>query len=72
MARPLRLEFAGALYHLTAHGNSRSEIFAHDEDRRGFLELLGKEIAQLGRRCYAYCLMSNQRSCGRAYRHHRI
>lgn len=59
MARPLRLEFAGALYHLTARGNARSEIFADDEDRRVFLELLGKEIAQQGWRCYAYCLMGN-------------
>mgnify|MGYP001570858843 FL=1 len=59
MARPLRLEFAGALYHLTARGNARGDIFLDDEDRRLFLELLGKEIAQQGWRCYAYCLMSN-------------
>ncbi len=43
MARPLRLEFAGALYHLTARGNARAAIFADDEDRRLFLELLGRE-----------------------------
>ena len=45
MARPLRLEFAGALYHLTARGNARADIFADDEDRRLFLELLGKETS---------------------------
>jgi len=59
MSRPLRLEFAGALYHLTARGNAHGDIFADDEDRRLFLELLGKEISQQGWRCYAYCLMGN-------------
>jgi hypothetical protein len=43
MARPLRLEFAGALYHLTARGNARADIFADNDDRRLFLELLGKK-----------------------------
>ena len=59
MARPLRLEFAGALYHLTARGNARADIFLNDDDRALFLELLGKEISQQGWRLYAYCLMSN-------------
>jgi putative transposase len=59
MARPLRLEFAGALYHLTARGNARGEIFLDDADRLLFLERLGKEIEQQGWRCYAYCLMGN-------------
>ena len=59
MARPLRLEYAGALYHLTARGNAGANIFRHDDDRRLFLELLGKEITQQGWRCYAYCLMDN-------------
>jgi len=53
VARPLRLEFAGALYHLTARGNARSRIFRDDRDRRLFLELLGKEVAQQGWRLYA-------------------
>jgi hypothetical protein len=34
MARPLRLEFAGALYHLTSRGNRREMIFESDDDRR--------------------------------------
>lgn len=59
MARPLRLEFAGALYHVTARGNARQKIFLADEDRHGFLDLLGKEIDQQGWLCYAYCLMDN-------------
>jgi REP element-mobilizing transposase RayT len=53
------LEFAGALYHLTARGNARADIFSDDEDRRLFLELLAQEISQQGWRCYAYCLMDN-------------
>jgi putative transposase len=56
MTRPLRLEFAGALYHLTARGNRQEAIFLDDRDRRRFLELLGKEIQQQGWLCYAYCL----------------
>ena len=59
MTRPLRLEFAGALYHVTARGNARQKIFLADEDRHGFLDLLGKEIDQQGWLCYAYCLMDN-------------
>lgn len=53
MARPLRLEFSGALYHLTARGNARADIFVDDEDRQLFLDLFGKEIQQRGWRCYA-------------------
>ncbi len=59
MARPLRIEFPGALYHLTARGNARQDIFHDDEDRDDFLRLLGREIQQQRWRCYAYCLMSN-------------
>ncbi len=59
MARPLRLEFPGAVYHLTARGNARQDIFLDDQDRAGFLALLGREIIQQRWRCYAYCLMGN-------------
>ncbi len=59
MSRPLRLEFPGAVYHLTARGNAREDIYGDGADRRYFLELLGREIAQQHWRCYAYCLMSN-------------
>ena len=59
MARPLRLEFAGALYHVTARGDRQEPIFLDDHDRRTFLDLLGKEVMQQGWRCYAYCLMEN-------------
>src|SRR5260221_14598172 len=59
MARPLRLEFARALYHLTARGDRQKPIFVNDNDRRTFLELLGKEVKQQQWICYAYCLMDN-------------
>ena len=59
MVRPLRLEFAGALYHITARGNARQAIFNDDHDSKVFLEFLGREVTQQGWNCYAYCLMSN-------------
>ncbi len=59
MARQLRLEFPGALYHLTARGNAREAIYRDDVDRKLFLALLGREIEQQGWQCYAYCLMDN-------------
>lgn len=59
MARQLRLEFAGALYHVTARGNARQAIYADDQDRAHFLDLLAREIVQQRWRCYAYCLMDN-------------
>ncbi len=59
MARPLRLEFPGALYHLTARGNARQEIYLSDADRRGFLSLFGAVCERFGWRCHGYCMMSN-------------
>ena len=64
MARPLRLEFPGALYHITSRGNARQEIFLSDDDRTSFLNLLGREVEQLRWRCYAYCLMGEWRIKG--------
>ncbi|HEX9983693.1 MAG TPA: transposase, partial [Thermoanaerobaculia bacterium] len=40
MARPLRLEFAGALYHITSRGNDQRDIYLDDDDRLNFLLLL--------------------------------
>src|SRR3972149_8400468 len=59
MARPFRLEFPGALYHITSRGNARQEIFLDDDDRTNFLNLLGREVEQQRWNCHAYCLMSN-------------
>ena len=59
MARRLRLEYAGALYHLTARGNERRAIFRNDIDRQRFLALLACEIKEKRWRLHAYCLMDN-------------
>jgi len=59
MSRPLRIEYPGALYHVTSRGNVRDDIYLCDEDREKFLELCADEVGQQGWRCYAYCLMDN-------------
>jgi REP element-mobilizing transposase RayT len=59
MARPLRIEFEGALYHITSRGNARAPIFLDDEDRELFLQLLQEVINRFDWLCHAYCLMDN-------------
>lgn len=59
MARPLRIQFPNALYHVTSRGVARCAIFADDEDRRAFLELLARELDRSRWLCHAYCLMPN-------------
>jgi putative transposase len=60
MSRPLRIEFAGAVYHVSACGNSSQPIFLKDGDRRQFLQLFGREIAQHRWLCHGYCLLTDQ------------
>lgn len=78
MARPLRIEFAGALYHLTSRGDRREDIFVDDEDRKAFLDVFEDACERFGWVCHAYCLMSNhyhllvetrEASLGRGMRH---
>jgi len=59
MARPLRLELAGGLYHVTSRGNRREAIYEDDDDREAGLSLLGKVCNRFNWRCHAYCLMDN-------------
>ena len=59
MARPLRIEFAGALYHVTARGNACENIYTDDDDREVFLKLLEKAYNRYDWYCHAFCLMSN-------------
>src|SRR5438093_5381003 len=59
MARPLRLEFSGAIYHLTARGNARQKIFFSDADRQLFIDTLAGVVFRYGWICHAYCLMAN-------------
>jgi len=59
MARPLRLEFSGALYHVTARGNRQEDIFEDDKDRKNFLSIFQAVCERFNWVCHAYCLMSN-------------
>ena len=59
MARPVRIEFAGALYHITSRGDRREAIYEDDTDRFRFLEVLGEVVERFNWRCHAYCLMTN-------------
>jgi REP element-mobilizing transposase RayT len=59
MARPLRVEFAGAVYHVTARGNTQQPIWLDDADRRLFLKTLAEVVDRYAWLCHAYCLMPN-------------
>ncbi len=59
MARPLRIEFSGAKYHITARGNSQQDIYLSDEDRESFLKLIHTATERYHWYCHVYCLMSN-------------
>jgi putative transposase len=59
MARPLRIEFDGALYHLTSRGNERKPIFKDLTDRALFLNTLSEVKERFHWLCHAYCLMDN-------------
>jgi REP-associated tyrosine transposase len=59
MARPLRLEFADALYHISARGNRRERIFVGDADRARLLELLVRSLGRFEVELHAYVLLPN-------------
>ena len=59
MARPLRIEFPGAIYHVTSRGDRRESIFEDDEDRRTLLAVLAQTMARFDANVLAYCLMDN-------------
>ena len=59
MARPLRIEFPGALYHVTSRGDRRERIFDDDGDRTMFLEILASVAERYHWLCHGYCLMDN-------------
>lgn len=59
MARPLRLEFDGALYHVTARGDRGEDIYDDNEDREAFLTLLASVAERFNWLIHAYCLMGN-------------
>ncbi len=59
MARPLRIEYPGALYHITCRGNARQKIFLVDPDRELFLDVLAQVRERFNWRCHTYCQMTN-------------
>lgn len=59
MSRPLRLDHAGALWHVTSRGNERREVFVDDEDRREFVRVLGRAVDLFGWKLHAWVLMGN-------------
>ncbi len=59
MVRPLRIEYPGAVYHVTARGDRREPIANDDTDRTRFLEILGHALQRFSAQAWAYCLMGN-------------
>jgi putative transposase len=59
MARPLRIEYDGAVYHVTSRGNARKPIYRDDTDRGTFLDVLHKVNEKFNWLCHAHCLMNN-------------
>lgn len=59
MARPLRIQFPGAFYHVTCRGNEHRQIFRHSDDQLRFLQLLRESLETYRVILYAYVMMSN-------------
>lgn len=59
MSRPLRIEYAGAVYHVTSRGNEKKTVFKDDADRPNFLNTLQHVNKRYNWICHAYCLMTN-------------
>ncbi len=59
MARPLRIEYPGAFYHVTSRGNEGKKIYNSDKDKERFLHYLNNAHQRFGILIHAYCLMGN-------------
>lgn len=59
MSRPLRLELAGGVYHVTSRGDGREDIYLSDADRRAWLEVFGQACKRYNWVCHAWCQMTN-------------
>jgi putative transposase len=59
MARPWRIQYPDAVYHVTSRGNDQGSIFITDHDRKDFLGLLGEGVKRFNLEVFAFCLMSN-------------
>ena len=60
MPRKLRIEYAGAMYHVMSRGDQREAIFQDDEDRQKFLMTLGEACQKTEWQVHAYCLMRGE------------
>ena len=63
MARPLRVEYPGAYYHVINRGNNQEKIFKNDRDREKFLQYLEIARERFSIIFHTYCLMSNHFLC---------
>jgi hypothetical protein len=68
MARPLRLDFAGAVWHLTSRGNGGQRIFGCDDDRLDFLALLAEARRRFNWLIFTYTLMTSHFLCAAAHK----
>ena len=59
MARPLRIELSGGLYHVTSRGDRREDIYLSEDDRRSWLEIFNQVCERFNWVCHAYCQMTN-------------
>ena len=59
MPRPLRMEYAGAIYHVMSRGNRRDKIFRDRPDYERFLNTLHEACEKTGWQVHAWCLLSN-------------
>jgi len=59
MARPIRIEYAGALYHVTTRGDRREDIYLDDQDRLDWLDVLALTCQRFNWVVHAYCQMTN-------------
>jgi len=59
MSRPLRIEYPGAVYHVTSRGNEKKPVFKDEQDRENFLNTLQHVNKRCNWICHAYCLMTN-------------
>ncbi len=59
MARPLRINYPGAFYHVTSRGNERKDVFRSKRDREKFLEYIESAVKRYNAVIHAFCLMDN-------------
>ncbi len=59
MARPVRIEYAGAVYHVVCRGNNRQAVFRDDYDRKRYLEKLSLYCREKDVDLLCYCLLTN-------------